>query len=475
MNKSKTALKIQPSPDYQAKLATPFAVLGLRIEEDWLTDIEYLPLDTPTLAPQTPLAREICDQLQAYLADPCFTFDLSMHIGGTVHQRRVWHMILDIPSGTTRSYAEIAAQLHSAPRAVGQACGANRLPIIIPCHRVIAKSGGLGGFMNASDGSPSISSAGYCATNVAELDIALLDEFLDALWLEDGLSRNTLESYRGDLRQFGEWLGKQKQNDSFRQDSSAFIDATHSDLLRFLAQKAAVKAKASTASRQLSSLKRLYRFLLRQGKIQADPTLNIDSPKLPRNLPVSLTEAEVEALLLAPDIAQPLGLRDRTMLEVLYASGLRVSELVSLEAGQISLSMGVVRVLGKGGKERLTPLGEEALGWVVRYTREVRPGLLRWKVEQCDVHYLPGFRHDTTGVLVSDQALCPTGGYNQAAFTPYLASCFCHTYAQSRSRFACRSTAIRPRRYFHHPNLYSCGARAAEAAPCHASPAWVMG
>jgi methylated-DNA-[protein]-cysteine S-methyltransferase len=154
MNKSKTALKIQPSPDYQAKLATPFAVLGLRIEEDWLTDIEYLPLDTPTLAPQTPLAREICDQLQAYLADPCFTFDLSMHIGGTVHQRRVWHMILDIPSGTTRSYAEIAAQLHSAPRAVGQACGANRLPIIIPCHRVIAKSGGLGGFMNASDGLP---------------------------------------------------------------------------------------------------------------------------------------------------------------------------------------------------------------------------------------------------------------------------------------------------------------------------------
>src|SRR6185437_9300561 len=117
-------------------------------------------------------------------------------------------------------------------------------------------------------GSPSISSAGYCATNVAELDSALLDEFLDALWLEDGLSRNTLESYRGDLRQFGEWLGKQKQNDSFRQDS-AFIDATHSDLLRFLAQKAAVKA--STASRQLSSLKRLYRFLLRQGKIQADP------------------------------------------------------------------------------------------------------------------------------------------------------------------------------------------------------------
>lgn len=213
-----------------------------------------------------------------------------------------------------------------------------------------------------------------------ELDIALLDEFLDALWLEDGLSRNTLESYRRDLRQFSEWLGKQKQNDSEKQNDGAFIDATHSDLLRFLAQKASLRAKASTASRQLSSLKRFYRFLLRQGKIQADPSLDIDSPKLPRTLPVSLTEAEVEALLNAPDVAQPLGLRDRTMLEVLYASGLRVSELVSLEAGQISLSMGVVRVLGKGGKERLTPLGEEALGWVVRYLREIRPSLLGGKL-----------------------------------------------------------------------------------------------
>jgi integrase/recombinase XerD len=219
---------------------------------------------------------------------------------------------------------------------------------------------------------------------VPELGTALLDEFLDALWLEDGLSRNTLESYRRDLRQFGEWLGKQNRNDSAKrdakQDSTAFINATHSDLLRFLAQKAADKAKASTASRQLSSLKRFYRFLLRQGKIQADPSLNIDSPRLPRNLPVSLTEAEVEALLNTPDVAQPLGLRDRTMLEVLYASGLRVSELVSLEAGQISLSMGVVRVLGKGGKERLTPLGEEALGWVVRYMLETRPSLLGGKL-----------------------------------------------------------------------------------------------
>lgn len=210
--------------------------------------------------------------------------------------------------------------------------------------------------------------------SVSELDAALLDEFLDVLWLEDGLSRNTLESYRRDLRQFGDWLGQQKP------DGGAFIAATHSDLLRYLALKVSARIKASTASRQLSSLKRFYRFLLRQGKIQTDPSLNIDSPKLPRGLPVSLTEAEVESLLNAPDVAQPLGLRDRTMLEVLYASGLRVSELVSLEIAQISLSMGVVRVLGKGGKERLTPLGEEALEWVSRYLKEVRPALLSGKL-----------------------------------------------------------------------------------------------
>ncbi|MEK6708172.1 MAG: methylated-DNA--[protein]-cysteine S-methyltransferase [Pseudomonadota bacterium] len=154
MTTAKTILKARPANDYQAKLATPFALLGIRTEEDWLTDIEYLPLDTPSLAPQNPLAREVCQQLQAYLADPGFIFDLSLHIGGTIHQRRVWQTIRTIPCGATSSYADIATQLHSAPRAVGQACGANRLPIVIPCHRVIAKNGGLGGFMHASNGIP---------------------------------------------------------------------------------------------------------------------------------------------------------------------------------------------------------------------------------------------------------------------------------------------------------------------------------
>src|SRR5687768_4300066 len=127
MTKFRGEDRVGSAARYQAKLAAPFAVLGVRIEEDWLTDIEYLPLDTHLLAPRTPLAREVCDQLQAYLADPDFVFDLSMHIGGTTHQRRVWRAIQDIPAGKTRSYGDIATELHSAPRAVGQACGANRL------------------------------------------------------------------------------------------------------------------------------------------------------------------------------------------------------------------------------------------------------------------------------------------------------------------------------------------------------------
>lgn len=139
---------------YQAKLATPFAVLGIRTNGVWLTNIEYLPPDTPPLVFQNELAKEVCRQLQAYLADPNFVFDLSLHISGTNHQRRVWQAIKIIPSGSTSSYADIAVRLCSAPRAVGQACGANRLPIVIPCHRVISKNGGIGGFMNARHGFP---------------------------------------------------------------------------------------------------------------------------------------------------------------------------------------------------------------------------------------------------------------------------------------------------------------------------------
>jgi len=197
----------------------------------------------------------------------------------------------------------------------------------------------------------------------------LLDEFSDSLWLEDGLSRNTLASYRSDLNKFGLWLATHR--------NAALLQATHADIQGFLAHLVMEqKARATSTSRAISSLKRLYQYLLRQGKISVDPTLQIATPRLPRSLPKTLTEQDVELLLNAADTNTTLGLRDRAMLEVLYASGLRVSELVGLSVAQVSLDMGVVRVMGKGSKERLVPLGEEALDWVRRYRAEARQVLL---------------------------------------------------------------------------------------------------
>ena len=201
----------------------------------------------------------------------------------------------------------------------------------------------------------------------------LLDEFSDTLWLEDGLSRNTLESYRRDLNKFALWLQQYRK--------AELLQATHADILAFLAHLVVEqKARATSTSRAISSLKRLYQYQLRQNRISVDPTLQIATPKLPRSLPKTLTEQDVELLLQAPDVETPLGLRDRTMLEVLYASGLRVSELVGLSIAQVSLDMGVVRVMGKGSKERLVPLGEEALDWLRRYLAEARPALLNAQV-----------------------------------------------------------------------------------------------
>lgn len=188
-----------------------------------------------------------------------------------------------------------------------------------------------------------------------ELNAGLLDEFSDALWLEDGLSRNTLDSYRNDLQLFSEWLRKRNQG------NSVLTDATHSDLLDFLASRVSAKMKASTTSRELSSLKRFYRFLLRQGKITTDPSLNIDTPKLQRSLPDSLTETEVELLLSAPDLKHPLGLRDRAMLEVLYASGLRVSELINLRYSQVSMDMGCYESWVRGERNALLRLEKNLL------------------------------------------------------------------------------------------------------------------
>jgi integrase/recombinase XerD len=196
----------------------------------------------------------------------------------------------------------------------------------------------------------------------------LLDEFCDALWLEDGLSRNTIDSYRRDLQIFSAWLSSAR--------GETLLRAQRMDLLDYLAYRFQRKSRPRSAARLLSSLKRFYRFLLRENRIQADPTLQVDSPKLPRSLPKILTEEDVDALLAAPNVETPIGLRDKSMLEALYASGLRVSELVTMQVAQLSRDMGVVRVMGKGSKERLVPVGEEALIWIQRYMDSARPQIL---------------------------------------------------------------------------------------------------
>jgi integrase/recombinase XerD len=195
---------------------------------------------------------------------------------------------------------------------------------------------------------------------------SLIDVFIDALWMERGLSRNTLEAYRSDLSRYARWLERRGRT---------IPEAEATDVLAYLAEN--VGGSLRTAARRLSSLRRLYQYLAREGRIDADPTALVEAPRLGRPLPKSLTEAEVERLLEAPDITTPAGLRDRTMLEVLYATGLRVSELVGLRLEQVNLRQGVVRVMGKGGKERLVPLGEEAVSWLDRYLREARAALFR--------------------------------------------------------------------------------------------------
>lgn len=191
----------------------------------------------------------------------------------------------------------------------------------------------------------------------------LIDRFCDSLWLEHGLSLHTISAYRSDLNRFNRYLQDNRRN---------LLQATRAEIAAYLAHRYRGRARASTAARLLSTLRRFYHYLLRERHIQSDPTALVDSPKLARGLPRSLSESQVEQLLAAPDIATPLGLRDRAMLETLYATGMRVSELVGLTLGQISVVQGVIRVIGKGNKERLIPLGEEAIAWLTRYQREAR-------------------------------------------------------------------------------------------------------
>ena len=198
-------------------------------------------------------------------------------------------------------------------------------------------------------------------------DPGLIGRFADALWMERGLSRNTLSAYQTDLRQFARWL----------QDSGGnLLEADRGDVQHYLAVQYEQGKQGRSTARLLSCLRQFYRHAVREGWRESDPTARIESPKLGRSLPKSLTESEVESLLEAPDIGTAEGFRDRAMLEVLCATGLRVSELVGLGSAQVSLNRGLVQVIGKGGKERLVPLGEEALDWIRRFLNGPRRDLL---------------------------------------------------------------------------------------------------
>ena len=201
-----------------------------------------------------------------------------------------------------------------------------------------------------------------------EVDRDIIEHFIDALWVENGLSENTLAAYRRDLSGFACWLATQ---------NVVLVDAGDIHLNAYLSAQYRAGRKLRSNARLLSVLRRFYRYLVRDGRRSDDPAASIASPKLDRPLPHTLSEHQVEALLGAPDTSRPIGMRDRAMLELLYASGLRVSELISLTADRINLNQGVVKVLGKGNKERLVPVGDEALKWVARYLQEARAALLR--------------------------------------------------------------------------------------------------
>jgi len=201
----------------------------------------------------------------------------------------------------------------------------------------------------------------------------VIDDFIDHLWLEDGLSKNTLNSYRFDLVSFATWLNKSMKLN--------LIDVSQLEIQQYLSYKFSI-SKSSSISRLLATLRRLYRYLLREKKISSDPTLQIQTPRISKSLPKSLSEKEVESLLKAPNINTKPGLRDRAMLELLYACGVRVSELVNILLTEVSVSDGVIRVTGKGGKTRLVPMGEEALDWIQEYMKEARGDILKNKLSK---------------------------------------------------------------------------------------------
>ncbi len=221
--------------------------------------------------------------------------------------------------------------------------------------------------VEAAAADPAAAVANVVANALANVSQAAIDRFISALWIEDGLAPLTLEAYRRDLALYARWLHAQGQK--------SIDDSTEPDLLGFISDRHAA-SRATTANRRLTVFKRYFRWAVRERRLAADPTLKLLAARQPLNVPGTLTEAQVEALLAAPDTTRPLGLRDRTMIELMYASGLRVSELVQLKTVYTGLDEGVLRVLGKGSRERLVPFGAEAHDWLRRYLGSARGAIL---------------------------------------------------------------------------------------------------
>ncbi len=289
-----------------------------------------------------------------------------------------------------------------------------------------------------------------------------LQRFLDAVWMERGLSANTLAAYRADLTALARW---------FEERDSALLKATRIELLGFIAARVEGGSRPRSTARQLSSFRRFFRFMMREGLITQDPTAQIAMPKIGRSLPKSLTEAEVDSLLEAPTVSEPLGHRDRTMLEVLYATGLRVSELVSLKHNQVNLNQGVMRVVGKGNRERLIPLGDEAVKWLQQFMQGPRVEILLER--QTDYLFPTRARrsHDAPGVLAHHQALLEEGGRREGTVAAHLAARLCDAFAESRRGSARGANAPRAQRSVDDPDLHACRSRTVEGPAFPASSA----
>jgi len=204
----------------------------------------------------------------------------------------------------------------------------------------------------------------------------IIEQFIDVIWMERGLSENTLSAYRTDLKKFSMWLSLKNATKT----ADSLIHARRNIITEYLAELETLNISSRSRARLLSTLRLFYAYLIREKMISTDPVALIDAPKLGRSLPKTLTEDDVDSLLQAPDSATLLGLRDRALFEVLYATGLRVSELVGLQVSQVNLSQGVIRVTGKGNKERLVPLGEEAVSWLEKYLGSARADILKQSV-----------------------------------------------------------------------------------------------